>query len=228
MIQAIQRPQSYQRASLRRTKPRIDAIRVFGYSSAIAANLIAAGLLLMPLQMPPIAAPEEETIWVVPPTIPPKPVLPPPIEQVRPPTDVPRVVAPTVPADIPPVEIPVIVEEGSLPALPTMEIEFRPTIEAPPVTSGPAPSQLQYAFAPPPPYPRERIRAGDEGVVMLQVLVDVDGRPLEVEVVESSGYRDMDRAAQRHVLAKWRFQPAMRDGRAVQAIGLVPIEFSID
>ncbi len=42
------------------------------------------------------------------------------------------------------------------------------------------------------------------------------------------GYRELDEAARRHVLRRWRFQPAMRDGRAVQAIGLVPIEFSLD
>jgi protein TonB len=29
------------------------------------------------------------------------------------------------------------------------------------------------------------------------------------------------------VQQRWRFEPAMRDGRAVQAWGLVPIDFSL-
>lgn len=79
-----------------------------------------------------------------------------------------------------------------------------------------------------PPYPRDALRSGHQGTVVLQVLVGVDGRPLEVVVETGSGYRELDETARRHVLRRWRFQPAMRDGRAVQAIGLVPIEFRLD
>jgi protein TonB len=60
------------------------------------------------------------------------------------------------------------------------------------------------------------------------VLVDVDGRPLEVTIQRSSGNRDLDAAARRQVLRKWTFRPAMKDGRAVQAIGIVPIDFNLD
>ena len=34
-------------------------------------------------------------------------------------------------------------------------------------------------------------------------------------------------AARKHVLKRWMFRPAMQDGVAVQAIGLVPINFSL-
>src|SRR3546814_11757122 len=60
--------------------------------------------------------------------------------------------------------------------------------------------RLQYADAPSPPYPRAALRAGLQGTVMLQVLVDVDGRPLQVNVEHSSGYRVLDNAARRYVL----------------------------
>ncbi|MBA2238954.1 MAG: energy transducer TonB, partial [Lysobacter sp.] len=63
--------------------------------------------------------------------------------------------------------------------------------------------------------------------VLLQVLVDTDGKPLQVEVARSSGHRSLDRAARRHVLARWMFRPAIQDGRPVQAIGLVPVEFAL-
>src|SRR3546814_12096634 len=77
-------------------------------------------------------------------------------------------------------------------------------------------------------YPRAALRAGLQGTVMLQVLVDVDGRPLQVDVEHSSGYRVLDNAARRYVLQHWTFRPAMRDGRPVQTVGLVPIAYSLD
>jgi protein TonB len=66
-----------------------------------------------------------------------------------------------------------------------------------------------------------------EGTVMLRVLVDVDGGPLEVTIEVSSGNRELDRAARAQVLKSWKFQPAMQDGRAVQAYGRVPVNFSL-
>lgn len=211
-----------------RARTRMEPTRILGYSSAIAINAIAAGLLLMPLQMPPpVAPPEPRPTWFIP-AQPTPPVPPPPIEQVQPRIETPRIVVPTS-VPMPPVEAPVIIfEEGSLPTMTPIEVYAAPSIDAPRANPGPAPAQLEYAVAPPPPYPREQLRNGDEGVVMLQVLVDVDGRPLEVEVVDGSGHRELDQVARRHVLSHWRFKPAMRDGQAVQAIGLVPIEFSLD
>src|SRR3546814_14627432 len=74
----------------------------------------------------------------------------------------------------------------------------------------------------------DRLRAGLQGMEMLEGLVDVDGRPLQVDVEHSSGYRVLDNAARRYVLQHWTFRPAMRDGRPVQAVGLVPIAYSLD
>lgn len=212
-----------------RARPRMEPVRILGYSGAIAINTIAAGLLLMPLQMPPaVAPPEPQPTWIIPAT-PTPPVLPPPIEKLQPRIETPRTVIPATNVPIPPVQAPVIVfEEGSMPTMTPIEIFVAPSTAVRQADPGPAPAQLEYAMAPPPPYPREALRNGNEGVVMLQVLVDVDGRPLDVEIVDGSGHRALDQAARRHVLSHWRFQPAMRDGQPVQAIGLVPIEFSLD
>ena len=38
---------------------------------------------------------------------------------------------------------------------------------------------------------------------------------------------ELDEAARAQVLTRWRFQPATRNGLAVQAIGMVPIEFAL-
>ena len=59
------------------------------------------------------------------------------------------------------------------------------------------------------------------------VLVDIDGKPLDVIIETSSGNRNLDRSALQHVLKTWRFKPAMQNGQAVQAYGLVPIAFNM-
>lgn len=136
------------------------------------------------------------------------------------------------PRQIPqPVEQPafdqVVVDQGSLAADPPAEPNVV-AIPDPAPPSGPIPGvQLRYASATPPKYPAEQLRGGVQGTVMLQVLVDVDGTPLQVSIHTSSGNRELDRTAQQHVLKKWKFEPAMKDGRAVQAIGLVPIDFKL-
>lgn len=103
-------------------------------------------------------------------------------------------------------------------------IESGATLDpVPPATA----SQLQALNSPPPPYPGQAMRDGLTGIVELEILVGIDGRPLDVRVVRSSGHRVLDQAARRVVLARWTFQPAMRDGKAVQALGRLPIEFSL-
>lgn len=86
---------------------------------------------------------------------------------------------------------------------------------------------LAYADASAPPYPRDALRAGLEGRVLLRVQVAPDGRVLSVGIERGSGHRTLDQAAQRHVRRHWRFHPAVRDGAAVGAWALVPIHFSL-
>ena len=62
----------------------------------------------------------------------------------------------------------------------------------------------------------------------LRILVDTDGRPLEVRIEQSSGHAILDREALRHVQRHWTFRPALRDGQPVQAVGIVPIDFHLD
>ena len=46
-------------------------------------------------------------------------------------------------------------------------------------------------------------------------------------VSQSSGNRDLDEAARQQILKRWSFRPAMKNGQAVQALGLVPVAFSL-
>ena len=55
-------------------------------------------------------------------------------------------------------------------------------------------------------YPMAAIKLGLEGAVKLSVRIDQEGRPLEVNLAESSGRWDFDSSAMEAV-AKWRFAP---------------------
>jgi protein TonB len=104
-----------------------------------------------------------------------------------------------------------------------------PPVDATSTISGPVTGMsLEYASAPAPSYPREALREGITGTVLLEVLVGVDGSPLTVTIHRSSGNRDLDRAAQQQVQKRWRFRPASRNGTPVQAIGIVPIDFKLN
>lgn len=77
---------------------------------------------------------------------------------------------------------------------------------------------------PPPRYPRDALRRGESGEVLLRVEVDTNGRTTAVDVARGSGSRELDRAAQAAVRG-WRFRPAQRNGQAVAGEVRVPIAF---
>jgi protein TonB len=129
--------------------------------------------------------------------------------------------------------------------------ERHPPIAAPPTIEGPSP---ETSAAPPPGpvlkppvlltpqavYPGEaqtvvvdrspltpeiRLSAA-QGRVVLRVLVRADGAVAEARVEVSSGHAALDDAALRACYA-WRFEPATRDGRPVDAWVLIPVRFLI-
>lgn len=211
--------------------PRPDPVRITGLAGALLLNAAALMLMFAPLgqQRSVRDAPRIlQADWFEPRPVPPPPppAIIPVVQPTTPPAPVAAVRRATAPDPAPVVQP--VVDGGNLaadPPLPAGDAEAGPASPDP----GPLPAAgLAYAEASAPPYPRAALRAGHQGTVLLQVLVDVDGRPLEVRIERGSGYRQLDEAARRHVLRHWRFQPALRDGRAVQAIGLVPVDFRLD
>jgi protein TonB len=63
-----------------------------------------------------------------------------------------------------------------------------------------------------------------EGRVVIRVLVRGDGTVGTVLVNQSSGNPALDRAAV-EAAAFWRFQPATRDGVAIDAWAVIPVRF---
>jgi protein TonB len=84
-----------------------------------------------------------------------------------------------------------------------------------------------YLSNPKPDYPEEAKRLHEEGVVLLDVLVDANGRAGEVSVSSSSGFAVLDNAAVQAV-RRWIFEPARTGGVAVSSRVKVPVRFSLE
>jgi len=158
-------------------------------------------------------------------------------------------VKPQPPAELPkpkpmakkPVERPVAPPIIAAPAEAPSPVVVAPPSPAPappgPVDAGPAGGgsgglsqpifNADYLANPAPPYPASSRRVGEQGRVMLRVLVNVSGTADEVHVRTSSGFLRLDEAARETVL-RWRFVPAKRGTEPVSAWVLIPISFRLE
>ena len=94
--------------------------------------------------------------------------------------------------------------------------------------SGGAASGKHGRFSnPAPPYPYAAIRAQQEGVVTLQAVIDKAGKPLSVEIVQTSGFPLLDESALRTV-RRWKFDPAHIGFLPVQSTIVIPIRFVLE
>ncbi|MYM25728.1 TonB family protein [Duganella sp. FT135W] len=67
-----------------------------------------------------------------------------------------------------------------------------------------------------PDYPKTSLRNGDTGTVMLALLIGTDGKVADSRIERTSGFRDLDRAAQAG-LSLCKFKPGTVDGVAQQS-----------
>lgn len=126
----------------------------------------------------------------------------------------------------------------STPTAPTPPAPTR--VEAPPAPPSPAPAPVvtapsktdvsipaSYSASNQKPiYPNMSKRLGEQGTVVLRVLVKADGSAGEVEVKSSSNYPRLDQAAI-DAVKTWRFNPAKIDGKATDEWYQVPIPFKL-
>jgi len=98
----------------------------------------------------------------------------------------------------------------------------------PPEGSGVVPTaKPRYRTNPTPDYPIASRRRREEGVVLLDVAVDVNGRPTTISINRSSGHPLLDRAALAAV-RRWSFEPARAGGTPVFSQVVVPVRFSLE
>jgi protein TonB len=83
-----------------------------------------------------------------------------------------------------------------------------------------------YLNNPPPAYPAISKRLGEQGRVVVRVLIDEQGRPQQAQLQTESGYARLDRAALDAVMG-WRFVPGQRGGKAQAMWFSVPITFDL-
>jgi periplasmic protein TonB len=84
-----------------------------------------------------------------------------------------------------------------------------------------------YRINPAPKYPRIARRRGYKGTVVLEVLVDRNGRVGDLRVSTSSGYKILDKAALASV-KDWAFEPGMRGDQKVEMWVRVPVRFQLN
>ncbi|GHC94601.1 hypothetical protein GCM10007320_46640 [Pseudorhodoferax aquiterrae] len=137
------------------------------------------------------------------------PTLPPPPQPqaIQDPTPAPAaptgVVAP--PAPLPPIEQPVAPAPEPPPPAPP----------APPKIQLPS-SDASYLQNPSPVYPAISRRLGEQGKVLVRVLIGINGQPERAEIKRSSGFERLDRSAMEYVM-KCRYVPGKVNG-VVQAM----------
>ena len=202
----------------------LDPKRIAATSAAIVVHVAVLMMLMMPAQIAPPKTVKDTPMVAVPiERVIPKPILPPPV-----PTR-PRPVTTQTP--LPPAPLQVVVENTE--PRPNDTFVERTTTEEVETTAFSEPAtpsfaQIRADLAPAPPYPPQALQRRLAGLVMLRILVDETGKPIDVAVETSSGVRLLDDAAVKFVLKRWHFVPATQDGRAIKAYALVPVSFELD
>lgn len=147
-------------------------------------------------------------------------MTPPDIFVPQPPTDViidkPSTIASRVLTDEPPHQPPVG-GVGETAVKPT------PAKAAPVVTAAVADAQACSK----PDYPKNALRNGDTGTVMLAFLIGTDGKVADSRIEKTSGFRDLDRAAQAG-LSLCKFKPGTVDGVPQQLWTKMQYVWSLD
>lgn len=88
-------------------------------------------------------------------------------------------------------------------------------------------SSANYLSNPKPVYPSMSRRLGEQGKVMLRVLISAEGAAQQVELLRTSGFDRLDQSAITAV-RNWKFTPGKRNGVAETMWNNVPINFSLD
>ena len=170
---------------------------------------------------------------------PPKPkVEPPPVP--RPPVPVKQQVVKKAEV-LPPPPMPVAIADPTpAPNAPTGVVAPQPPappipapVAAAPVAPPPPPkvelpsSDADYLQNPKPTYPPISKRLGEQGKVVVRVLIGVDGTAQRAEIRQSSGFDRLDQAALTTV-QRWRYVPGKRGGVAEAMWFNVPINFVLE
>lgn len=220
-------------AALRHRRPLLFALVLLSHGAALWA--LQHGLQRAPEDA---VTPAEMLVEVMPMEAPPAPPAPQP--KVVKPTAVaqpkPAQLAPPTPAPVPEVApAPAAVAAAAPgPATPNTPTAVAAAPAAAAVAAAPAAPVVQppssdadYLHNPKPAYPSMSRRLGETGKVVVRTLIGADGVAQQAEVLRSSGFERLDRAAVETAL-KWRYVPGKRAGIPEAMWFNVPLVFVLD
>jgi TonB family protein len=84
-------------------------------------------------------------------------------------------------------------------------------------------SAPRLVYAPDPEYSAEGLDARFEGFCVLSVVVDPDGRPRDIKILQELGHGLDEEAVE--AVKDWKFEPAMKDGQPVAVQTYVQVQF---
>jgi protein TonB len=200
----------------------------------IGAVIVAHAVLVTALaaaerSMPVLKQPKPITVMLMDTTPPaPEPIKLRPVES-APPLPAPQQVVPPIMVDTPPLAT--AVPAPVTPAAPTPV-----TVAVPTPPSIPSPAAMP-ADTPPsadasaegnakPTYPKASRALGEQGRVLLDVFVQVDGSVGEIRLHQSSGFDRLDDAALKAV-RQWHYHPARQAGKEIAMWYVQPISFDL-
>ena len=101
-----------------------------------------------------------------------------------------------------------------------------PAPPAPPKVELPS-SDADYLQNPKPAYPPISKRLGEQGKVLVRVLIGVEGNAQKAEIKQTSGFERLDQSAMATVL-RWRYTPGRRAGVPEAMWFNVPVNFVLE
>jgi len=87
-------------------------------------------------------------------------------------------------------------------------------------------SKPEHLYNPAPDYPPRSVKLGEQGQVLVSVLIGADGVPQKVELQTSSGFDRLDKAGMDAAM-RWRYVPGKSGGVAEAMWFLQPITFKL-
>lgn len=193
---------------------------------ALQSGLLRRAIeIVVPVQvMAELIEPAQPKVEPAPPPPDPKPQpRPQPVARPAPrPQPLPVAVADPTPSDNAPL-VPATPPAPAAQAEPPPALPAAPSVPAVQLPS----STADYLNNPAPAYPPLSRRLGEQGKVVIRVLIDTNGTASKAEVRTSSGYDRLDHAALQTVL-KWRYVPGKRAGVPEAMWFNVPINFVLE
>jgi protein TonB len=78
-----------------------------------------------------------------------------------------------------------------------------------------------------PPYPESKRRLQEEAVLKLRLSINERGRITAVQPIGSADPAFLE-SARRHIIAHWRYKPAMEGDRAIASSTVISLRFELD